>query len=309
MAEKEPAAGAVLAQAGQAAAETGSAVGKPVVAGAGSAAPGAVIEIGEGARKPRGKKFQLTDRQNRLLSLMSPILLLVLWEIGVWIGFIDGRFFPPPTQIAGEFWTLLTNGVLLGDLLASLFRIFGGFFLGAIPGLIIGLSMGLFRPIRLIFRPVVSATYPIPKLALMPLILIIFGLGETSKMVTIALGTFFMVLINTMAGVVNLDKIYMDVAHNFGASRRDYYMKVALPGAMPLIFTGLELGMGMALLLIVAAEMNGADKGIGYLIWSSYQIYNLKAMFVAFIVISLLGYVFAEALTSLQRRVVPWKQQ
>jgi NitT/TauT family transport system permease protein len=84
---------------------------------------------------------------------------------------------------------------------------------------------------------------------------------------------------------------------------------VALPGALPLIFTGLELGMGMALLLIVAAEMNGANSGIGYLIWSSYQIYNLKQMYVAFIVISLLGYSFAEGILAIQRKVVPGKQQ
>ena len=149
--------------------------------------------------------------------------------------------------------------------------------------------MGIFRPVRMILRPIMSATYPIPKLALLPLVLVVFGLGETSKIVIIALGTFFMVLINTSAGVLNLDKIYLDVAKNFGASRRDFYTKIALPGRMPLIFTGFELGMGMALLLIVAAEMNGSA-GIGYLVWASHGIYNLRAMFVAFICIAALGY-------------------
>lgn len=261
-------------------------------------------------------------RTNRALGLLSPVFLLALWELAARTNIIDARFFPPPSSIALAFWQLVTHdvqgqvlpfsqvftrSVLFRDLWISLSRIFVGFFLGAIPGLVIGLSMGLFKPIRLILRPAVSATYPIPKLALMPLVLIIFGLGETSKYVIIALGTFFMVLINSMAGVLSLDKIYLDVAKNFGASRRDFYLKVALPGAMPLIFTGLELGMGMALLLIVAAEMNGADAGIGYLVWQSYAIYNLKEMYVAFIMISALGYAFAEGLSALQRKVVPWK--
>lgn len=262
------------------------------------------------ANRTTGRRgFGPSERLNRVLGLFSPLLILALWELSVAVGLTDGRFFPPPSQIAVALWELTVSGQIFSDLAISLFRIFAGFFAGAIPGLVLGLSMGLFRPIRMLLRPIVSATYPIPKLALMPLVLVMFGLGETSKIITIGLGTFFMVLINTLAGVLNLDKIYLDVAQNFGASRKDYYLRVALPGALPLIFTGLELGMGMALLLIVAAEMNGADSGIGYLIWKSYAIYNMKEMFVSFILIATLGYVFAEAILSIQRKVVPWKQQ
>ncbi|GAB4242570.1 MAG: ABC transporter permease [Thermoleophilia bacterium] len=248
------------------------------------------------------------ERLNRVLGLLSPVVVLALWEMGVHLGFIDARFFPAPTTILQAMWEMLLSGDLLRDLGWSLRRIFLGFFAGGLVGLVIGLSMGLFRPVRLILRPIVSATYPIPKLALLPLVLLIFGLGETSKVVLIALGTFFMVLINTQAGVLNLDNIYLDVAKNYGASRRDYYLRIALPGALPLIFTGVELGMGMALLLIVAAEMNGAEKGIGENIWTSYQTFNMDEMYVSFIVIALLGYVFAEILAAVQRRLIPWKR-
>ncbi|NLT35208.1 MAG: ABC transporter permease [Gaiellales bacterium] len=269
-------------------------------------------------------RFSLGPRANRVLGLLSPLLIVALWETASQTGVVDARFFPPPTEIAETFWhmlthdaqgtplpflNMLTESVLMKDLWVSLSRIIVGFFLGAVPGLIIGLSMGLFRPVRLLLRPIVSATYPIPKLALLPLVMVLFGLGETSKYVIIALGTFFMVLINTMAGVLNLEKIYLDVAKNFGASRTDFYTRVAFPGAMPLIFTGLELGMGMALLLIVAAEMNGAAEGIGARVWMSYAIYNLREMYVAFILIAALGYLFAEGLAALERKVVPWKPQ
>jgi NitT/TauT family transport system permease protein len=299
---------------------------EPAVTGSGGVAVqssrSAVVHLeGTGAMKAvssglsQKKRFALSERANRILGLFSPLLILAIWELFSRTGILDARFFPPPTLIAVEFWKLISNAgwqfwesELVKDILISLFRVVVGFLAGTIPGLIIGLSMGLFRPVRVILRPIVSATYPIPKLALLPLVLVIFGLGEVSKIVIIALGTFFMVLINTSAGVLNLDKIYLDVAKNFGASRRDFYTKIALPGAMPLIFTGFELGMGMALLLIVAAEMNGALAGIGYLVWASYAIYNLKAMFVAFICISALGYSFAEGLNAIQRKIIPWRQ-
>ena len=268
-------------------------------------APGAVrVSETVGAKrdvKPRNESV------NRVLGLLSPLLILVLWELGVLVGVIDDRFFPPPTQIASTFWEMLMSGELLRSLGVSLLRIAGGFLLGAIPGLLVGLAMGIIKPVRMMLRPIISATYPIPKLALMPLIVLIFGYGENQKVITIALGVFYIVLINTLAGVLNLDRIYMDVASNFGASRRDFYFKVALPGALPLIFAGIELGMGMALLLIVAAEMQGTLVGIGYMIWEAQALFAVKEMFVAFILISALGYVFAELIASLQRRVIPWK--
>lgn len=274
---------------------------------------GGVAPAGSGASVARIqggiKQRTFFERYSKVLPFTSPLLVLLLWEVAVPLGLMDGRFFPPPSEIAQTFWRMARDGSIFTDLYVSLYRIILGFLAGAIPGLIVGLSMGLFKPVRWILRPVVSATYPIPKLALMPLIILMFGFGETQKVVTIALGTFFMVLINTMAGVLNLDKIYLDVARNYGASRKDFYMRIALPGALPLIFTGVELGMGMALLLIVAAEMTGAVSGIGYRIWASQAVFKTEEMFVAFILISLLGYTFAELLAYAQRKVVPWKQQ
>jgi len=259
--------------------------------------------------KKKKQQVNLTNSSlKRLtLSIMSPIVLLVLWEVTVRMHLLDSRFFPAPSTIFVTLMEMIKSGLLFSDLSISLYRIFGGFLLGAIPGLIIGLTMGLFPLIKAILDPIVAATYPIPKLAIMPLIMVLLGLTDFEKMVVIALGTFFIVLINTCAGVVNLDKIYMDVAKNYGANKKDYYLTVALPGALPMIFTGLKLGMGMALLLIVAAEMNGASSGIGYRIWESYSIFNIPEMFVSFVVMSFLGYVFTIAIDEIERLVIPWK--
>lgn len=266
-----------------------------------------VVKFENENSKKKNTRF-FTKFKNQTLTILSPFGILLVWEIMVRANLLDSRFFPAPSTILVTMIEMIQSGILLADLKVSLIRIFGGFFLGAIPGLIIGLTMGLFPVVKIILDPVVNTTYPIPKLAIMPLIMILLGLTEFEKMVVIALGTIYMVLMNTVAGVVNLDKIYMDVAKNYGASKKNYYLTVALPGALPMIFTGLKLGMGMALLLIVASEMNGASQGIGYRIWASYAIFNIPEMFVCFIMMAFLGYIFTAVLDKLERIIIPWKQ-
>jgi len=243
----------------------------------------------------------------RIVSVLSPLLLLVLWEILARAGVVDIRVFSTPSRIVGTFWPAVVTGELLYHTWVSVQRIILGFLAGAVPGVVLGLSMGLFPLVRAALEPMVAVTFPIPKLAIMPLILLVFGLGETSKVFTIAVGVFYLVLINTMAGVLNIDKIYLDVARNFGARPRDFYLTVALPGALPMIFAGFKLGMGTALLLIVAAELSAARAGVGYWIWRAYDMFDIERMFSALIMMSILGYLFSYGLDVLERRVIPWK--
>lgn len=245
----------------------------------------------------------------RTLSVLSPLTLLFLWEVLARIGAIDVRLFSSPTLIFKAFIPLLWSGELFHHTTVSVQRVVLGFAAGSIPGIMIGISMGLSPLVRSAIEPMIAATYPIPKLALMPLILLIFGLGETSKIFTIAIGVFYLVVINTMAGVLSIDRIYLDVAKNFGASRKNFYLTVALPGALPMIFAGLKLGMGMALILIVAAELSAAKAGIGWMIWRAYDMFDIEQMFVALIMLSVLGYIFSLILDLLERLVLPWKQQ
>lgn len=271
--------------------------------------PASEVVVAKGLVKTRvrdAKKIQ-ASRRERLVSILSPLMLLVVWELVSRFNLIDVRFFPPPSAIAEAFVTLTVNGVLWASIKMSMTRIIVGFLLGGVPGLLLGLTMGLFRWPRVVLEPMVYALYPIPKIALMPLILIIFGIGEESKWVTIAIGVFFMVLINTMAGVQQIDKIYIDVAKNYGANRKDFYTTIALPGALPLIFAGLKLGMGMALLLIVAAEMIAAKSGIGYMIWQGYATFWLEQMYVGLILMAFFGYLFSMGLNELERWIIPWK--
>jgi len=161
--------------------------------------------------------------------------------------------------------------------------------------------------VRAIIQPIVDATFPIPKIAILPLILLIFGLGEESKYAIIAVAVIYLVLINTQAGVRNIEKIYLDVGKNYHASRRMMFTDVALPGALPLIFAGLRLGLGVALLVIVAAEFVGARSGVGYLIWSSWQVFQVEKMYVGLMTTAVLGFGSAVLFAWLERILIPWR--
>jgi ABC-type nitrate/sulfonate/bicarbonate transport system permease component len=259
-------------------------------------------------------KMRMSVRMNdktrdRLLGIGSPLVLLLLWEASARSGLIDVRFFPAPSSIAAQAVELTGTGELWGHLAASLKRLAWGTLLGGIPALLLGITMGLYRPIRAAIDPLISATYPVPKSAILPLILLIFGLDEASKIVMVALGVFFPVLINTITGVLQIDKIYLDVGKNFRATRWQTFRTVALPGAMPSIMAGIKLGIGMGLILIAIAEMVGAKNGIGFMIWDAWQILSVETMYVGLIVISVLGFLLTLILNEIEGWILPWKQE
>jgi NitT/TauT family transport system permease protein len=265
---------------------------------------------------------------DRIITVCSPLFLLAVWQVAAVAGKVDVRFFPAPSTILATFGEMVRSGELLnckgtffaadwcagtttiagGHVGVSLGRIAIGFLLGAVPGVAIGLAMGLFGPIRVAIQPLVDATFPIPKIAVLPLFIMILGIGEESKYAIVASAVIYLVLINTVAGVRNIDKIYLDVGKNYHLSRRLMFTDVALPGAMPLIVAGLKLGLGVALLVIVAAEYVGAKAGIGYLIWTSWQVFQVEKMYVGLLVTAVLGFGMAILLAWLERVLIPWKR-
>lgn len=245
----------------------------------------------------------------RCISIVSPLVLLAIWEFGASVGWIDTRFFPAPSAIFAEAGRMIASGELWLHVSISLQRIAIGYCIGAVPGVVVGLAMGLFGPIRAAIQPLVDATFPIPKIAVLPLFIMVFGLGEASKYAIIATAVIYLVLINTVAGVRNIDKIYLDVGKNFRASKWMMFVDVALPGSLPLIVAGLKLGMGVALLVIVSAEFVGARSGIGYLIWTSWQVFQVEKMYVGLLVSALIGFGSAILLNYLERLLIPWKSR
>jgi NitT/TauT family transport system permease protein len=246
------------------------------------------------------------DVKRLAIYTVSPLVLFLVWEICARVGWLDQRFFPAPSAIFYHLIFVSPEEGIVTDVIYSVYRIFVGYFIGCGLGLLLGVGMGLSHALRMAFYPLIIVTYPIPKIAILPLIMLIFGIGDLSKIVVVAIGSFFLVLMNTLHGVDSLAKIYHDVARVYKIRRRSFIVKIVIPGSLPSIFTGLKLAIGYSLVIVVAAEFSGADKGIGYLIWQSWETFSIKSMYAGIFVIGVLGFIFSYTLDFLERRLVPW---
>jgi NitT/TauT family transport system ATP-binding protein len=249
------------------------------------------------------------DKILQVLGMFSPLLVLLVWEALTRSGALDFRFFPAPSAIFETFWQLVTSGTLLTDTLATAARVAIGFAMGAVPALALGLVLGLWRVPRLILNPIFSALYPVPKIAIFPLLLLLLGVGEMSKYVLIAVVAFFLVFFNTLTGVLQIPRIYLDVAKNAGASQLQLFGTVAWPAALPGIFTGLRLAIGTAFVVIAAVEFVGAKSGLGYAIWSAWQTFAVEKMYVGIVAISAVGYLSILLIDLVERLTMPWVRQ
>ena len=247
--------------------------------------------------------------RERLLYLISPIALLAVWQILLMLGFGDRRFVPAPSDIAVRFVRLAASGELETHVAVTLWRVFAGFFIGAIPAIAVGMLMAMFRPVRIFFDPLIAAIFPIPKVALMPLLLLAFGFGDASKIALVAIAVFFPVIVNTYAGAANIEKIYWDVARNYGASQTVLFTRVVFFGALPMIFAGLRIALAVSFIVLIAAEFVASKNGIGYLIWNSWELLQVDIMFVGIVTIGIIGLITSALFQEIERKVIPWKAE
>lgn len=260
-----------------------------------------------GTAVPGSRPSQVrTPIHRRLLALAVPLVVLAAWEASVQAGVVHRLFFPPPSLVFETMLKLLISGELLGHVLASLQRVFIGFLLGAIPGALLGLSMGWSPTVRAAAEPLVSALYPVPKVALLPMIMLLFGIGDLSKVIVIAVGAFFPAVINAMTGVVGISPVYFEVASNCGAGRWKTFTRVVIPGSLPVVFAGLRLALGMALILVVTAEFVAARTGVGAMIWQAWETLRTEKLYAGVVTWAIIGLVSTDLLRRLERRVVRW---
>ena len=252
-------------------------------------------------------------RWETLLSFSGPFAVLGLWELLSRTGAIDSRFWPAPTSLIDTLSKQISSGALLTNIRISMVRIVAGFVIAAVPGVLLGLAMGLYWPVRVFLMPIATAIYAIPKLAVLPLTVIVFGVGESSKIAIIVVSIFFLIVLNTMSGVMAIDPTYRDVAENMGASRWQMFTTVAWPGALPAIFTGFRLAIGFALLVIVGTEFLDGNKrnpnGIGWYIIRSWNLFKIDDLFVGLLVIALLAWMLNVVLEAVERRLLPWRPE
>lgn len=246
----------------------------------------------------------------RWLGWVAPLLalaLLSLWEVAARRGWIPTLFYPAPTTILGSLGRLVASGELTKHLGATLGRLAVAFVGGGGFGLLLGVALGWWPSLRAVVDPFISALHPIPRLALLPLILLLFGISFFSKILAVAIATFFPMVINAMAGVAQIDPNYFDVARLYRVSRWRVFWRVLLPGSLPMILTGARLALVRALGATIGLELITAQTGLGSLLYFAWQTYRTEALFATIFVIALLGYGFRALLDALSRRLAPWQ--
>ncbi len=240
------------------------------------------------------------------LPALITLLFLGVWELLSRAGWISRLFFPAPTTILATLFELIVNGKLAPNLGATIGRLSLGFLLGGSAGLILGLTMGWWPRLRAVADPIIAALHPIPKIAIFPLIMIVFGIGEASKVVAIAIASFFPLLISSMAGVRQINPIYFEVTKNYGAGRWKTFSRVVVPGSLPMILSGVRLALNVALVITIAVELVSANQGLGVMIWFAWQTLRIEDLYAALVVTSALGVSINMGLLLLSRRIAPW---
>ncbi len=251
-------------------------------------------------------------RRNLNLFHRLPVLLWLIvilgWELGTRDGSISRLFFPAPSTILVTLANMLTSGKLLTDLGYTLLRLMLGLAFGGSLGLLLGLLMGWSQVVRGVANPIVAAIHPLPKLALLPLALIIFGIGEQSTIALIALTAFFPMLINSMAGVQQIDNLTLEVARHYGVRGWTLIRRVIWPGSLPMILAGVQLAVNAALLVTVSVELVTARQGLGATIWLAWQTLRVEELYATLIVIALLGVITNRVLEWITGYALPWQR-
>ena len=252
-----------------------------------------------------GKGFQPNTR--RWMSFFVFVIIITILELGTTNGLISSLTLPKPSDVLGKIIELFDTGMLLKHLVPSILRLIVGAFIGISLGITIGTLIGLFSYIRSGFVPVIAAIFPIPKIALLPLFVIWFGIGEGSKYALIALGTFTPTVVATYGAVDNVDRTLIRMGQSFGLSWFSIVYKIVLPGAMPGILSGLRISLAIAIILLVAAEMLGAEFGIGAYILIAGSLYDLERLFAGVTILSLLGITVNVLVTFLEQKILKWR--
>jgi NitT/TauT family transport system permease protein len=240
------------------------------------------------------------------LALASPVLLLVAWEIASAGELLRPAFFPRPSVLAVHAAGMVADGSLASHAAATLVRLAGAFLLAALPGVAVGLAMGLWRGVREGLDPLFALIYPIPSVLVLPLLSFLIRPQEVALALTAGFTSFFLVAYTTMAGVQHIDRVVLEAARHYGAHGTRLFLAVLLPGALPFVFTGLRLGLGYALIVTVAVEIVSGARGLGALLWLSWQILKVEDMYVALAAIAALGGGLTWLFGLAQRRLLPW---
>ena len=261
-------------------------------------------------RQPRAVAYRGGGFDRRSVRVVGPVVfvgLIALWEAGSRTGLISALVLPAPSEAFAAFMELVETGMLWKHLGASLQRLVVGWVCGTILGVAVGFSIGLFALARAGLVPLVSAIFPIPKIALLPLFIIWFGIGEGSKVATILFGTFFPTVIATYGGVDNVDRTLIRMGQSFDLRWTSIVRKIILPGALPAILSGFRISASIAIILLVAAEMIGAEFGVGAYILLAGSLMATDQLIAGVALLSMMGLTVAWLIGRAERYFLRWR--
>ncbi|KQY34895.1 MULTISPECIES: ABC transporter permease [Nocardia] len=282
---------------------------RPVEVAAAPAAPPRTRTAVPAARSALGRA--VGSAGSTALRIAKPLLafalLLGAWELAPRFGLVDEVFLPPFSTVVQAFFELAGNGQLAEHTSASLTRSVTGFSFALVIAVPVGIAIAWYKPVSDFLNPVLELFRNTAALALLPVFVLILGIGETSKIALIGYATFFPILLNTITGVRTVDPLLVKSAVSLGFSPLRLFQKVILPAAIPSIFTGIRMAAAGSILVLIAAEMIGARAGLGYLITAAQQNFQIPQMYAGIVAISLIGLGFNFALVALERRLSRWR--
>ena len=240
-------------------------------------------------------------------SVAGLLLLAVVWEAAPRLGVVDAVFLPPLHTVLARWWELVLTGDIWAHTVASLLRAGAGFGLAAVVALPLGLVIGWFRPVADLLNPVLTVFWNTAVLALLPVFVLVLGIGEESKIAVVLYACLWPMLVNTVSGVRAVDPLLVKSARSMGLGSVRLFQKVILPGAVPAVFTGVRLSGAASVLVLVAAEMVGAREGLGFLIVNAQSNFAISDMYAGIITVSTLGVGLNGGLLALERRFSRWR--
>jgi sulfonate transport system permease protein len=278
-------------------------------AGAGSTALDGAKAINKQAR---GKRPSAINQFFQKYNILPSILFFVFWELFSRVNetakFFNPNFLPAPTELLSEGWDLAKTGIITDSLISSTIRIALGFVIGSAVAVGIGVMMSKFKTVERWFSPILNLVGPIPTLALLPLFIIWFGIGEFPKVLLIAWTTFIPVLVYTLDGFKSVPSTLIRSALSLGASERQIFTRVMLPSAIPNFLVGAQVSLGLSFSALIVSEMMGAKSGLGYIIVDARNYFKISNMFIAIILIGLEYSLFSYLLKLVEKRVMVWRK-
>lgn len=272
-----------------------------------SAQEGSAPSPGVATGRPRQSFYQKHDAL--ILGGGSMVIVLALWEWAWQAGLISPLFFSGPSAIARQFVYAWTRGNLKADIAYSGINFTIGFGSAVVAGVVLGIIIGWYRTVRLVLDPFLNALYATPRIAMIPLIIIWFGVGPLSKIFIVFISAFFPVLVNTVGGMRAIDQDLLRAARAFCATDWQIFKTVAIPGSVPFILTGVRQGVALGLIGVVVGEMFGGSQGVGFMVAYGGQTFATDTLFVGVIIIAFSGIVLTWLAERLERRFSRWRPE